>query len=136
MAFETTDRDRHRWQLRDARALVAMLEHGYREGLPPLHWSIGSIGGLVGEAHGLGSSVAEQRAAFDAWVDYLGARRWLERTDRDGVTHLHAQFTWGADDRVKGAIRADVFPTDHAAWGPQASGDALAADSADQPKDW
>jgi hypothetical protein len=112
MSYETTDRDQTRWQLRDARALVAMLEYGYREGLPTLQWSIGSFGGLVGDAHGLTVSPVEQRAAFDAWADYLAADRWRERTDADGTAHLHANFTWQQDDRVKGAIRAVVFPAD------------------------
>lgn len=110
--FETTDADLRRWQARDARALVAMLEAAHSAALPTLHWSIGSIGGLVGEAHGLGSTLAEQRAAFDAWANYLGATRWPERTDNAGITRLHAHFTWHADDRVKGAIRADLFPAD------------------------
>jgi hypothetical protein len=112
VTFETTDADLRRWQARDARALVAMLEAAHGAGLPTLHWSIGSIGGLLGEAHGLGSSVAEQRAAFDAWADFLGAARWPERTDSAGITRLHAQFVWRNDDRVKGMVRADLIPED------------------------
>jgi hypothetical protein len=110
--LETTDVDLRRWQARDARALVTMLEAAHSAGLPTLRWSLGSIGGLLGEAPGLGSSVAEQRVAFDAWADFLGATRWAERTDSSGITRLQAQFTWHADDRVKGAIRAVLFPAD------------------------
>jgi hypothetical protein len=110
--FETTDADLRRWQARDARALVAVLKAAHGAGLPTLHWSIGSVGGLLGEAHGLGSSVAEQRAVFDTWADYLGAVRWAERTDSSGIIRLQAQFTWHADDRVKGAIRAVLFHAD------------------------
>lgn len=112
MTYETTDADLRRWQARDARALVTLLEEGYRNGLPPLRWSVGAGGGLVGDADGMTARVAGQRAAFDAWADYLGAARWRERTNSAGITHLHALFTWQADDRVKGAIRADLFPAD------------------------
>jgi hypothetical protein len=112
MAYETTDRDRHNWQRRGVRALTAMLDHGYREGLPALHWGITTLGDVIGDAHGLTVSVVEQRAAFDAWAEYLGANRWQERTDSAGITRLHAQFTWHADDRVKGALRAVLIPTD------------------------
>jgi hypothetical protein len=110
--YETTDADLRRWQARDVRALVAMLDAAHGAGLPTLRWSIGSIGGLIGESPGLGSTVAAQRAAFDAWADFLGARRWAERTDGSGITRLQAQFIWRADDRVKGVIRADLFPAD------------------------
>ncbi|WP_327290765.1 hypothetical protein [Streptomyces sp. NBC_01198] len=109
MTYKISDRDRHGWQRQAVVALVAMLTHGYSEGLPALHWSIATTGTLIGEAHGLGVGVVEQRAAFDAWADYLNADRWQERTDADGTTHLHAVFTWRQNDRVKGAIRAVVF---------------------------
>jgi hypothetical protein len=112
VVFETTDADLRCWQARDARALVAMLEAGHRNGLPPLRWSLGAGGGLVGDADGMTARVASQRAAFDAWVDYLGATRWPERTDSSGVTRLHALFIWHAGDRAKGVLRADIFPAD------------------------
>ena len=111
-ACEITAAYEHRWQREAARALTTMLAHGHQEGLPALGWSIATIGALVGDAHGLASTPAEQRGAFDAWADYLAARRWPERTDSDGVTHLYAQFTWRGDARVKGAVRAVIWPTD------------------------
>ncbi|MFD8517657.1 hypothetical protein ACFV27_42915 [Streptomyces antimycoticus] len=111
-AREATNAYQYRWQREAVSALTTMLAHGARERLPALSWIIATTGALVGDAHGLASTPVEQRAAFDAWADYLGARRWPERTDADGATHLHAQFTWHQDDRVKGAVRAVIWPTD------------------------
>ncbi|MEU0931062.1 hypothetical protein QFW82_20770 [Streptomyces malaysiensis subsp. malaysiensis] len=111
-APETTAAYQHRWQREAAHALAAMLAHGHREGLPALQWSIATTGALVGTAPGLASTPAEQRAAFNAWADYLGANRRPERTTSDGTTYLHAQFTWHQDHEVMGAVRADIFPTD------------------------
>jgi hypothetical protein len=111
VGYVISDADRRRWQARDARALVAMLEAGHSAAVPPLRWSLGPHGGLTGNVDPY-ATVAEQRAAFDAWADLLGATRWPERTTGYGVTHLHALFTWRADDRVKGALRADLFPVE------------------------
>ncbi|WP_329023334.1 hypothetical protein [Streptomyces sp. NBC_00690] len=113
MAFETTDRDLSRWQRAAVDALAAMLAHGQRDGLPVLHWGISKTGALAGDVHGLTSTPAEQRAAFDAWADYLGAKRWPERTDADGTVRLHAQFSRSRDRQAKsvaGALRAVLLP--------------------------
>jgi hypothetical protein len=115
VAFRTTPRDQHRWQQQAHRALGVMLEHGYREGLPALMWTIAPTGALVGDVDTLTSTPEEQRAAFAAWVEYLGGDRWPERTDSSGCVRLHASFTWHQDDRVKGAIRADIWPAEDGA---------------------
>jgi len=104
------NRTQNQRQQRAVTALAAMLAHGAREGLPALHWSVNMLSDLIGDVHGLTATLAEQRAAYEAWCDYLGAQRWAERTDSNGTTHLHAVFTWADDDRVKGAIRARLFP--------------------------
>jgi hypothetical protein len=108
--------DHRRWHLRGARALAVVLEQGYADGLPVLHWSVNMLGDLVADVHGLTITVDQQRAAFDAWCTYLDASRWPERSDADGTAHLHAVFTWRNDDRVKGAVRAVILPdsSDHA----------------------
>jgi len=110
--FETTSRDRHLRQQRSQQALGVLLEHGYEQGLPALTWTVAVTGALVGDVDTLNGTQAEKRAAFDAWVDYLGGNRWQEYTNVAGRTHLHAQFTWAGDERVRGAIRADIWPDD------------------------
>jgi hypothetical protein len=72
-------------------------------------WTVATTGALTGEVPGLVETPDEQRAAVKAWAVYLGATV-KERTNRDGVTYLSAGFTWHQDDRVKGAIRATIFP--------------------------
>ncbi|QIJ61429.1 hypothetical protein [Streptomyces sp. JB150] len=72
-------------------------------------WTIATSGALVGDVDSLTSTPAEQRAAFAAWAEYLGARVAPERVGSDGVAHLYAQFSWQGD-RVRGAIRAAVYP--------------------------
>lgn len=113
-----SDADHRRWHLRGARALAVVLDHGYREGLPVLHWSVNMLGDLVADVHGLTRTGDEQRAAYDAWRTFLGAHRWTERADDDGTAHLHAVFTWRDDDRVKGAVRAVIVPDDDTGTAP------------------
>ncbi|WP_335982450.1 hypothetical protein [Streptomyces sp. CA2R106] len=109
---EYTGRDWHRLQQRGATALASVLAYGYRMGLPAVAWTLNTMGDLVADVHGLTVTAADQRAAFDVWCDYLAADRWRERTDSDGMTYLHAVFTWRDDPRVKGAVRAVIFPAD------------------------
>jgi hypothetical protein len=101
-------------QQRAAAALTSVLAYGYRMGLPAVAWTPNTMGDLIADVHGLAVTPADQRAAFDAWCDYLAADRWRERTDADGTAHLHAVFTWHDDPRVKGAVRAVVIPADDA----------------------
>lgn len=111
MAHKTYPEYNHRWQTEAHRALGVMLDHGFKAGLPALTWIVATTGALTGEVGGLTETPAEQRAAVKAWAAYLGATV-QERTNRDGVTHLYAGFTWQQDDQVKGAIRATLFPQD------------------------
>lgn len=106
-----TTADLYRWQRRAYGVLGVMLEHGQRAELAPLVWTLARTGALTGEAVGLGSSPAEQRAAVTAWADYLRAEV-DERVDRDGTVHLYARWTWPQGDRVGGCIRAVIFVED------------------------
>jgi len=107
-----TGRDWHRLQQRAAVALTAVLAYGHRMDLPAVAWTVNTMGDLVADVHGLTVTPDQQRATFDAWCDYLAADRRYERTDPDGMTHLHAVFAWHADPRVKGAVRAVIIPAD------------------------
>jgi len=78
-----TDAERRGWQIRAHQLLGDLLTLD----LPPAHWQIGAFGDLIARA--AATDPAQQRAAFDAWVDHLGARRWPERDDY-GITHLRA----------------------------------------------
>jgi hypothetical protein len=96
-----------RWQRAAHRALGEFLKSDKR---PALTWTIATSGALVGDVDSLTSTPAEQRSAFEAWVRYLDATVWPERTDQDGVVRLHAKFSWKRDPEVGGAIRADIYP--------------------------
>jgi hypothetical protein len=106
-----TTADLYRWQQRAHGVLGVMLEHGRRSDLPPLMWTLARTGAITGEAVGLGSSPAEQRAAVTAWADYLRAPV-TERVDRDGTIYLYARWTWPQDDLIGGCIRATIFRDD------------------------
>lgn len=111
-----TTADRYRWQQRAHRILGALLDHGQHANLPPLVWTLASTGALTGEAAGLLSSPAGQRAAVTVWADYLRAEV-DERVDRAGTVHLYARWTWPQDDLVSGCIRATIFAEDDGAGG-------------------
>jgi hypothetical protein len=64
---------------------------------------------LIADVPGLTSTPDQQRAVFTAWCDYLAADRRGERVDANGVTHLHAVFTWHDDPSVGGTVRAVLF---------------------------
>ena len=58
------------WQKQAHKVLSAFLDRAWREGLPPLQWTIGDTGvTLTGRA---GSYAAGRRAAITAWADALG----------------------------------------------------------------
>lgn len=103
-----TTADRYRWQQRAHAVLGALLDHGQHADLPPLTWTLATTGALTGEAVGLLSTPAGQRAAVTVWADYLRAEV-TERIDRDGTVHLHAGWTWPQDDLVSGCLRATIF---------------------------
>lgn len=106
----------YRWQQRANRVLGVMLKHGQRAGLPPLMWTLAETGALTGEAVGLGSSPAAQRAAVTVWAAYLHAEV-SERVTRDGTVHLYAGWAWPQNNLVGGCIRATIFREDDGADG-------------------
>ncbi|MFJ7176437.1 hypothetical protein ACIQXA_08515 [Streptomyces massasporeus] len=95
-----------RWQRDAYQALGEFLQP---KDLPAIAWTIATTGALVGDVDSLASTPAEQRAAFAAWTRHLNADAAPERTGEDGVTHLYAKFRWQGD-RVRGAIRATIYP--------------------------
>ena len=83
--FEVTDGDRLRWQRQAARALTALLQNA--PALPPLIWTIGPTGPLVGHLAGL-IPAERLRERFQAWVAALesrSGRRSVPRAARCGI---------------------------------------------------
>src|SRR2546428_495055 len=75
---------------RAVRVLAGWLERAGREGLPPIAWTVGSVGAqLVGRCDAY-RDPARQRADFGRWRAALGAEARPERTGQDGVTRLVA----------------------------------------------
>ncbi|WP_327310129.1 hypothetical protein OG730_43990 (plasmid) [Streptomyces sp. NBC_01298] len=115
MAFEITNRDEHRWQLRTAEVLTTFINHGFDADLPTLDWTIASgTGALVGQVSVLDPN-DKRRAAFEAWAQFLAAygERWPEHPRMNGGTHLHLVFKYPTNrGDVKGAIRCDLEPAD------------------------
>ena len=105
--MSTSEIYKRRWQ----RAAYRVLGEFLKADLPAVSWSIPVSGALVGDVDSLTSTPAEQRAAFAAWTQHLGADVMPERVDSDGVTRLYAKF-WRQGDRggVGGAIRASIYP--------------------------
>ena len=95
-----------RWQ----QAAHQVLGEFLRAGLPGVTWTIATSGALVADVDLLATTPDEQRSAFAAWAGRLGASVRPERVDSDGVSHLYAQFSWGKNDLVRGAIRATIYP--------------------------
>lgn len=96
-----------RWQRDAHRALGEFLQ---ADDLPGVTWTIATSGALVADVDSLASTPDEQRSAFAAWAGRLGASVRPERVDSDGVAHLYAQFSWGKNDLVRGAVRATIYP--------------------------
>jgi hypothetical protein len=96
-----------RWQRDAHRALGEFLKG---DDLPGVTWTIATSGALVADVDSLTSTPDEQRAAFAAWAGRLGASVRPERVDSGGVSHLYAQFAWGKNAQVRGAIRATIYP--------------------------
>jgi hypothetical protein len=100
---------KRRWQRDAYRVLGEFLQAD----LPAITWTIATSGALVGDIDSLTSTPTEQRNAFAAWVQHLGADVMPERTDSGGVTRLYAKFRQHRDrdrDAVGGAIRANIYP--------------------------
>lgn len=104
---DVTNQDRIRWQRMAYDTVGQFLADATAQDLPAITWIIATSGAITGRVDGLGSTPDKQRAAFDAWVAYLGVTP-TERSYRDGSVTLHAKFSRG--DLVGGAIRADIAP--------------------------
>lgn len=99
-----------RWQRDAHRALGEFLAAATKLDLPAVSWTIATSGALVGDVDSLASTPDEMQATFAAWAGQLGASVKPERVDASGGVHLYAQFAWGANDLVRGALRATVYP--------------------------
>jgi hypothetical protein len=91
------------WQRRAHALLGKLLDRCGTEGLPVIHWAVGTIATLAGEC--LDNDAAKRRAQFEAWAEALQLERRPERT-RDGTTRLTAV---GDVDRVGVVITADIY---------------------------
>ncbi|WP_432137631.1 hypothetical protein [Streptomyces sp. bgisy154] len=99
-----------RWQQAAHQALGELLN---ADNLPPVTWTITPSGALVADIDSLTSTPDEQRQAFTAWCQHLGADVMPERTNSAGTAHLYAKFSWRAArtrTAVPGAIRASIHP--------------------------
>lgn len=104
--------NRH-WQAAQKRAHWALdfiLEHAFQEAMPVLTWTIPPTGELIGQVDSLAGTADEQRAAFDAWVSYLGGKPAEARERAAGGAYLQATFEWKHDSRVHGVIHAAIWP--------------------------
>lgn len=105
MVGEITNREQLGWQLRASKLLTQLLEHGARDGLPPVAWTVGHAGAsLVANCYG-----ADRRTEWEAWRTALAAVPWPEYTNAGGVVHLHA-VAKRLDGLVDVAVVANVFP--------------------------
>ena len=83
--FEVTDGDRLRWQRQAAHALTALLQNA--PVLPPLIWTIGPTGALVGHLAGLSprnGCASVSRRGWPRWSCRSG-RRSVPRAARCGI---------------------------------------------------
>lgn len=97
--FEVTDGDRLRWQWQAAHALTGLLQEAPI--LPPLIWTIGPTGALVGHLAGL---IPAERVHehFQAWVEALElSERPPAASSGGAVWHLAAEA-------VRGQVRLRV----------------------------
>lgn len=97
----------YEWQRRAQRHLADLIEHGAKNGLPPLLWSLAPNGNLVARADGLGFTQDVQRDTVRRWADHVGARVDVEHTT-DGRKELYAG--WKDDERrTRGCFRATIL---------------------------
>jgi hypothetical protein len=113
-----TDVDRRIWQHRNLAALTELVKLGEKRKLPPLFWTLPSIGTVSGRADSL---LGEQhpRAVFEAWHAALSAHPRMEprglglrndepprreRTNDVGLTHMIAAF----ELRLPSQSRCDI----------------------------
>ena len=97
--FEVTDGDRLRWQWQAAHALTALLQNA--PVLPPLIWTIGPAGALVGHLAGL-IPAERLRERFQAWVAAL------ELSERPPVSSPGGAVLHLAAEAMRGQVRLRV----------------------------
>ena len=97
--FEVTDGDRLRWQRQAAHALTALLQNA--PVLPPLIWTIGPTGALVGHLAGL-IPAERLRERFQAWVAAL------ELSERPPVSSPGGAVWHLAAEAMRGQVRLRV----------------------------
>lgn len=97
--FEITDGDRLRWQWQTARALVTLLQDA--PALPPLIWTIGPTGALIGHLAGL-IPAERLRERFQAWAAAL------ELSERPPVSSPGGAVWHLAAEAMRGQVRLRV----------------------------
>lgn len=101
-----TDVDETARQVNAATALVDILKLAKRKGLPPLDWSIGAVGVLMGRVRA--SDVEQARADYAAWAQALRmdhSPRW----ERDGILCLRGfNDNWGKY-KARVTVMADAY---------------------------
>ncbi|MFF4173682.1 hypothetical protein [Streptomyces sp. NPDC001744] len=96
----------YEWQRRAQRHLADLIEHGAKNGLPPLGWSLATNGNLIGAADSLSYTPEQQRAAVKQWADHVGVP--VDTDHVNGREELYAG--WKDDDRrTRGCFRATIF---------------------------
>ncbi|WP_331718752.1 hypothetical protein [Streptomyces sp. NBC_00212] len=97
------------WQRRAQQHLADFIEHGARNGLPPLLWTLAPNGNLIGTA-GASLTPDVQREAVTRWAAHVGVPVDTEHT-ADGREELYAG--WKDDERrTRGCFRATIFLSD------------------------
>ena len=92
------------WQRRAHALLGKFIDRSYREGLPVIHWEIGTLANLSGRC--LAADTTVRRADFEAWVTALDLERRPERS-LDGITRLTAVRR--DLERVSVVVSADIY---------------------------
>ncbi|MGI5119311.1 hypothetical protein ACQEU5_07175 [Marinactinospora thermotolerans] len=100
--------DYYRCQTTAVTALADWLAAGAAQGCPPMDWTMTTTGVLV--ARSLAPTAAQQRTAWAAWTDFLGATPWPESARADGMVHLHAVARNPRGTELMVALVADLFP--------------------------
>ena len=104
-----TDAERLGWQLRGASALLDIVKLARKRTLPPLDWSIGMTGVLVGRVIVLGAGAQQIRSAYLRWAEALEMDH-RPRWERDGILLLRADNDYWGKYRAKVCVMADIYP--------------------------
>lgn len=103
----TDNRMELRWQREAHRAVGDFLAAATALNLPAVTWTIAETGAVTGAVHGLGRTLAEQRATVTAWAKYFNLPI-REHALSDGRCTLTVRFK--TETMVAGVIRADIDP--------------------------